>query len=99
MVLHTIIARAMNGKDAIAIFSSHELAEAFLKNSNMKYQIEQCSVQGDEPAQPKTVFACHKYHAPDDIHYFTGLYWNYDQAKRDGGEKSLILNLDIDSRK
>lgn len=89
----------MNGKDAIAVFSSRDRASTFLSDNNLKYQIEECVVQGDEPPKPATVYASHKYNRIDDIHYFIGLYWNFEDAKKDGGEHSLILNLDIDSRK
>jgi hypothetical protein len=89
----------MNGKDAIAIFSTRERAEIFIKNNNLKYQIEECFVIGKEPQKPVTVFASHRYIQIDDIHYFIGLYWNYEEARKDGGDNSLVLNLDIDSRK
>jgi hypothetical protein len=88
----------MNGREAIAVFSKRELAENFLNTINIECQIDEYTVRGKEPSNPKTVYAGHEYKRNDDIHYFLGLYWNYDDANKESGEDSLIKDLGIDIR-
>ena len=98
LLLHTIVSYAMNRREAICVFSSLGLAEKFIKNNNSNFEIESISVQGNQKLNSKTIYSGHKYRASDDIYYLVGLYWDYDEAKRNSGDNPLIKNFEIDER-
>jgi hypothetical protein len=95
MVLFTVIVQAMiDARDAIAVFTTQEKANAFINTDDMRGAIVQpCAVDGEYTSPNRTVFAAHKYMRESDVHSFIGLFSDYEKAKRAAGEKCQVLEL------
>jgi len=81
----------LGGKDAVAIFREPRDCKHYQKEEGG--EIEPRVVIG-EITDPNKVFVANEYHSGDDLHWFVGLYGNFELAKKAAGERGLVLGVE-----
>ncbi len=99
MNLYVVLSRGMrHGKDAVAVFTTKELAESFIKTLTWQSEVGLYPVIGNLQENPSKVFAAHRYLRDEDEHFFIGLFWDFQEAKNESGEHGIVTQKEINSK-
>lgn len=91
--MYLVLLKQMYGSDAKAIFKNSEDAKAFIESENLSNAEIQKEIISGEYKYPNPVYASHKYVSSKDIHEFSGLYSNYEDANEDSGKQGQVFTL------
>jgi|GEM_PF-1677114 len=90
-----VVTKSRSGvKDAIAVFSSEELAIDYLKKHNFRGRIEHHEVDGRD-GSPVAMYAAHR-RGENGMRYFVGMYANRDDAKGIAGDAGIVRRFGLD---
>jgi len=82
----------LGGKDATAVFREARDCQSFQKENGG--EIEPRVVIG-EITDADHVFVADEYHSGEDLHWFVGLYGNFELAKQAAGERSAVRQVKL----
>ncbi len=98
MKVYVVVNTQMEGKHPVAIFSTHEKAQRFLKtHQDVAQRVEEFTVIGTYE-YPNPLFTANAYLQSPDVHYLRGIYATYEAADQAAGPNGIVMSQPPDVR-